>query len=147
MLFRSSKLSEITVEYLIQDQEETRLMAETLQQQIQKNLGINFKIRLVTRKQRAQLEQAKNYELVYSGWMPDYDDPMTYEEIWLSDSSHNTTSYASPEYDKLVKGAMLEKNPTKRIKIIFEAEKHILDDRSEERRVGKECRSRWSPYH
>ena len=23
----------------------------------------------------------------------------------------------------------------------------IVDDRSEERRVGKECRSRWSPYH
>ena len=23
----------------------------------------------------------------------------------------------------------------------------ISDDRSEERRVGKECRSRWSPYH
>src|SRR2546430_9133916 len=22
-----------------------------------------------------------------------------------------------------------------------------LEDRSEERRVGKECRSRWSPYH
>ena len=22
-----------------------------------------------------------------------------------------------------------------------------LDNRSEERRVGKECRSRWSPYH
>ena len=25
--------------------------------------------------------------------------------------------------------------------------KSIEDDRSEERRVGKECRSRWSPYH
>ena len=24
---------------------------------------------------------------------------------------------------------------------------HIYDKRSEERRVGKECRSRWSPYH
>ena len=23
----------------------------------------------------------------------------------------------------------------------------VLDERSEERRVGKECRSRWSPYH
>ena len=23
----------------------------------------------------------------------------------------------------------------------------ILETRSEERRVGKECRSRWSPYH
>ena len=42
---------------------------------------------------------------------------------------------------------------------IMENEKHPLDDlkndeitkkrekRSEERRVGKECRSRWSPYH
>ena len=24
---------------------------------------------------------------------------------------------------------------------------YIAEDRSEERRVGKECRSRWSPYH
>src|SRR5258706_10916334 len=24
---------------------------------------------------------------------------------------------------------------------------HMLHERSEERRVGKECRSRWSPYH
>ena len=28
-----------------------------------------------------------------------------------------------------------------------EPELHAPDDRSEERRVGKECRSRWSPYH
>ena len=26
-------------------------------------------------------------------------------------------------------------------------EKNIIYKRSEERRVGKECRSRWSPYH
>src|SRR5690554_8195352 len=25
--------------------------------------------------------------------------------------------------------------------------RHIPNERSEERRVGKECRSRWSPYH
>ena len=24
---------------------------------------------------------------------------------------------------------------------------YLTQDRSEERRVGKECRSRWSPYH
>ena len=28
-----------------------------------------------------------------------------------------------------------------------EIKKMILEERSEERRVGKECRSRWSPYH
>src|SRR3712207_517977 len=35
--------------------------------------------------------------------------------------------------------------------LCVEACKHVVDDglrvRSEERRVGKECRSRWSPYH
>ena len=25
--------------------------------------------------------------------------------------------------------------------------RRVIADRSEERRVGKECRSRWSPYH
>ena len=25
--------------------------------------------------------------------------------------------------------------------------KELVQNRSEERRVGKECRSRWSPYH
>ena len=29
----------------------------------------------------------------------------------------------------------------------FIAEGDLAEERSEERRVGKECRSRWSPYH
>ena len=34
------------------------------------------------------------------------------------------------------------------IKIIGEERfYHVAKKRSEERRVGKECRSRWSPYH
>ena len=28
-----------------------------------------------------------------------------------------------------------------------EIDVYYVEDRSEERRVGKECRSRWSPYH
>ena len=33
------------------------------------------------------------------------------------------------------------------IRIFSRDEKKQVDMRSEERRVGKECRSRWSPYH
>src|SRR2546422_11204435 len=32
-------------------------------------------------------------------------------------------------------------------KILLRDDRRHLQDRSEERRVGKECRSRWSPYH
>ena len=31
--------------------------------------------------------------------------------------------------------------------VLFSIFPQIADWRSEERRVGKECRSRWSPYH
>src|SRR2546425_12750192 len=31
--------------------------------------------------------------------------------------------------------------------VFADTKKKIEDARSEERRVGKECRSRWSPYH
>ena len=30
---------------------------------------------------------------------------------------------------------------------IANVDKEVIAERSEERRVGKECRSRWSPYH
>src|SRR2546428_5830508 len=33
------------------------------------------------------------------------------------------------------------------IDVIMERAVTVLPERSEERRVGKECRSRWSPYH
>src|SRR2546422_11209994 len=35
----------------------------------------------------------------------------------------------------------LKRTPT------FRAARELAAERSEERRVGKECRSRWSPYH
>src|SRR5260370_37110908 len=47
-----------------------------------------------------------------------------------------------PEVDKI---HALEKHPSG-IVIATSAEP-TADTRSEERRVGKECRSRWSPYH
>jgi oligopeptide transport system substrate-binding protein len=119
---------EITVEYLIQDTEETRLMAETLQQQIGGVLGVKVKIRLVTRKQRLEDEARGNFDLVYAGWAPDYDDPMTYMEIWLSDSSQNNAKWKNAEFDRLIRGAMVEKDAKKRMDAIFGAEKILLDD-------------------
>ena len=35
----------------------------------------------------------------------------------------------------------------KETKVHFVYDEENIDQRSEERRVGKECRSRWSPYH
>ena len=50
-----------------------------------------------------------------------------------------TIDLTAKEYDLL---ELLMKNPRR----VYSRES-LMDLRSEERRVGKECRSRWSPYH
>ena len=35
----------------------------------------------------------------------------------------------------------------KQVRVVSDDAEAIVSARSEERRVGKECRSRWSPYH
>ena len=44
-----------------------------------------------------------------------------------------------------ISGSLL---PDEEVDLSFETSGKIIEiNRSEERRVGKECRSRWSPYH
>ena len=54
-----------------------------------------------------------------------------------------------PTADKLLAEAGV--NPDTRVRDITDDEvkkiSEAIEKRSEERRVGKECRSRWSPYH
>ena len=44
-----------------------------------------------------------------------------------------------------------EKLSKEQMELVNQFHTHVIDvhcmERSEERRVGKECRSRWSPYH
>ena len=52
----------------------------------------------------------------------------------------------------VVENALIDVNLSSGREIVLKPEQEsavraLLADRSEERRVGKECRSRWSPYH
>ena len=53
-----------------------------------------------------------------------------------------------PRLDGYQTCALIKQNPMlKATPVIMLSSKDGVFDRSEERRVGKECRSRWSPYH
>lgn len=65
-----------------------------------------------------------------SRWLPDYPDPMTYLEVFLSGSTVNNTGYANPEYDALIKKIKTElgNDEKARWKALQDAEKVLLDD-------------------
>src|SRR5688572_32532465 len=61
-------------------------------------------------------------------------------------SSHSQTSYAVFCLKKKPERFLPLDITSLLLHVIFDA-RFLLRQRSEERRVGKECRSRWSPYH
>src|SRR3712207_9253225 len=51
-------------------------------------------------------------------------------------------NFINPFFDRISRVVSLKEQV-----VDFPPQPVITKDRSEERRVGKECRSRWSPYH
>lgn len=120
--------SQIELELMTTDQERARTEAEVIQGQLQSTLGIKVNIRQVPYKQRLELEDKHEFEMVVSGWAPDYSDPMTYLEMWSSNSPYNQISYSNPVYDQCINTAMVEIDSKKRMDTLFTAEKTLLED-------------------
>ena len=120
--------SEVVIELLTTDTDLAKKQAEVLQDQIQEALGITIEIRQVTYKQRLEMEADKDFDMVFTGWVPDYPDAYSYLELWLTDGSYNHTSYSNPEYDELVIGSQTETDPKARAEMLFQAEQIFLQD-------------------
>lgn len=117
-----------TFEYLTDDTDIARVNAEAIQDMLFKNIGVKIEIKTVQFKQRIELMDASDYDIVSAGWGPDYDDPMTYMDLWVSDNAHNTTNWSSPRYDELIAFAKTSPDATARAEAMFEAEKILLEE-------------------
>ena len=98
------------------------------QEQLKVNLGLNIKIEPVTFQIRLQRQTAKDYELMLAGWGADYNDPMTFLDMWMTKSGQNNTNWGSPAYDKLITDAKAENDPAKRMDMLGNAEKILMDE-------------------
>lgn len=119
---------QIEIEFLTTDTDNSRIQAEVLQDQMQRNLGIKINIRQVPYKQRLEMESKREFQMVFTGWAPDYDDPYTYLGLFLSDGSYNHGQYNNPNYDKLIHDSVVEKDPKTRMTLLADAEKLLLED-------------------
>ncbi|EEM16720.1 MULTISPECIES: peptide ABC transporter substrate-binding protein [Bacillus] len=123
--------NEVTLEMLNYDLENFKKVGEYIKEQLEKNLpGLTIKVKLQPHSQKLALEKKKEYEMSLSRWLPDYPDPMTYLEVFISESGVNNTGYANPEYDALIKKTKMElgNDEKARWKAMQDAEKMLLDD-------------------
>ena len=68
------------------------------------------------------------WDIMRLAWAGDYDDPLTFLEIFRSDSSQNLAMYARDEYDELLDRASTEIDPARRLELMTAAEDMVLND-------------------
>jgi oligopeptide transport system substrate-binding protein len=101
-------------------------LLEAIQQMWRRELGVQ--VTLANKEQRVWLndERQLNYGISYAHWIGDYVDPSTYLELFTADGGNNSTGWANPEYDRLVKTAGAELDPARRNELYQQAEAILL---------------------
>ncbi|MBN8236466.1 peptide ABC transporter substrate-binding protein [Halobacillus kuroshimensis] len=98
--------------------------------QLEENLeGLTIKLLEVPFKERVRRDNNSEFEIEAATWGPDYVDPNTYLNMYLTDGQNNNMAYSSEEYDSLIEKANTEyaQDPAKRFETFLEAEKLLLE--------------------
>lgn len=122
-------VDKLELELLTVDIDTAKRDAEYFKEQLESNLdGLTIKIKQQPFKQKLDLERKGRYDISYGNWFPDYADPMTFLDLFLS--TEGNTGYNNPDYDKLIEDAKgpLLKDPEARWKALGEASTMLLDD-------------------
>lgn len=113
---------------LINDTDSHKQDAEYLQSYLAKHLGLKLKIDTQTFKVRLQKTTNKDYDIVKSGWGPDYLDAMTYADLFTSWNTNNDSGWASKEYDALIDTAMNSVDQKVRLDAMNKAEQLLIEE-------------------
>lgn len=113
---------------LIGDSDTARKQAEYMQDLLKKRLGLDVKLDIQTFKQRLAKMTTGEFDMVAAGWGPDFDDPMTFADLFASWNENNRGKYKSAEYDKYVKVAQKSNDLKERLNAFAKLQELIVDD-------------------
>lgn len=116
------------VEYLYNPESDShRLIAEALQQ-MWAQLGVEVK--LASQEWSTFLNTRKNgdYQIARNGWLADYNDPISFLDMWITGSGNNDAQWSNAEYDKLIAEVKNSSDPVERFEKMHRAEDILFEE-------------------
>jgi oligopeptide transport system substrate-binding protein len=110
------------------DQGTGRKLLEFLVSQWKTNLGVEVSAEPMPHKNRLDRELKKDFDIVSTLWGADYNDPMTFLDMFITGGPFNLQDWSNKTYDDLLKTALTEPDVAKRSKQLADAEKILMDE-------------------
>lgn len=116
------------VEYLYNTSDNHKAIGEALQQMWQDELGVT--VNLVNQEWNTFLQTRKegNYSIARNGWIADYNDPMSFLDMWLTGGGNNDAHYSNAEYDALIMQAKSTSDAAERMRLMHQAEDILMGE-------------------
>lgn len=116
------------VEYLYNTSEAHKAVGEALQFMWEEELGVT--VTLNNQEWATFLQTRKNgdYSIARNGWIADYNDPMTFLDMWVTGGGNNDAQYSNPKYDELIRAAKLSTDPAERMDLMHQAEDLLMGE-------------------
>lgn len=115
-----------TVKLTYNTNELHQAVAEAIAEMWSKNLGIKTEVSKQEWGVFLDNRNHLNYDVARGGWGADYNDPMTFIDLFSSKSGNNNTGFAKPEYDALIKEAYSTDDQAKRMAAMSKAEEMVV---------------------
>ncbi len=115
------------ITYTYNDSSLHKSIAEALQNDWGK-LGIT--VNLALQEWNTFLDSRKNgdYDVARNGWLADYNDPISFLDMWVTGGGNNDAQWSNAEYDKLIKDIKVETDSAKRFEMMHKAEDIIFEE-------------------
>lgn len=122
-------IKEVSLNLLGSDTDVAKKVDQYIKDQWETNLkGLSVKIQNIPFAARIDREVKQEYDVVETGWAPDYLDPITFSDLYVSTGPNNQMSYKNPEYDKLIKQAESTIDTKEKWTHLQKAEKILLEE-------------------
>ncbi len=93
------------------------------------NLGVEIQTKNEEWSVFLESRKTGNFQIARAGWSADYNDPMTFMDMFVTGGGNNNTGFANEEYDALIDAAYKGGNdPEKRMQDMAAAEKILIGD-------------------
>ncbi|MDC3425424.1 peptide ABC transporter substrate-binding protein [Aquibacillus sp. 3ASR75-11] len=140
----------VTLEYLTGDTETSTNISAFMKNQLETNLeGLSLDIKQVPFKERLRLDTAMDYDIQAAGWVPDYADPNTWLNMWVTDGANNKMGFSSDKYDSMLEKANneLAQKPNERFQTFLDMEKLLIQEEAAIAPMYQEGVAQlWKPY-